>query len=209
MFKNVEGLFAMRYFLWVLLCVITVPVFAQNTILVIGDSLSAAYGMETEQGWVALLQQRLAVKKYPYRIVNASISNDTTSNGLARLPNALASYHPIVTILELGGNDGLRGLPLLVIQDNLQHMIMRIIAAKSKVLVLGVRLPPNYGPEYTQGFQQIFMKLSKGNQIHVVPLFLKRVDDNPKLLQADGIHPTAQAQPQLLENIWPMLKKLI
>lgn len=174
-----------------------------------GDSISAGYGIDPKFGWVALLQERLHNDKYNYRVINASVSGDTTSNGLLRLPNALNQYHPQITIIELSGNDGLRGLQISQIKDNLQRMIVLAKQAGSYVLILGVRLPPNYGTAYTQAFQQIFSELAKRDDISVVPLFLKDVDDNPTLMQPDGIHPTVDAQNILLNNVWQALKKLL
>jgi acyl-CoA thioesterase I len=199
----------MKRFLCLLFCLVTLPALAKNTILILGDSISAGYGIEINQGWVTLLQQRLREHKYPYEVVNASISGDTTANGLARLPEALNTYHPKVTIIELGGNDGLRGIPPAVIQRNLVQLIALAQQAHSQVLVVGVRLPPNYGPEYTQQFQKIFHTIQTQRKVIVVPLFLKAIDDNPKLMQPDGVHPTAVAQPQLLNNVWVVLKKML
>jgi acyl-CoA thioesterase I len=191
---------------FLMLCVVTLPAIAKNTILVIGDSLSAAHGIRVEDGWVELLKQRLHDNHYHYQVENLSVSGDTTSNGLANLPAALQKYHPVVTIIELGGNDGLRGLTLSVIQKNLQEMIRLTKNAGSKVLLLGVRLPTNYGPVYTEKFQQIFTDLSKENHISLVPDMLKNIDDKDALFQPDGIHPVAAAEPVILDNIWPALK---
>lgn len=198
-----------KILLLIILLLFTLPVLAQNTILVIGDSLSAGYGIDVTKGWVALLQKRLNEEKYNYRVVNASISGNTTSNGLARTANALAAYHPSITIIELGGNDGLRGIPLTTIQANLAKMIEQAKTAKSEVLLLGLQLPPNYGVEYTQGFQKIFSDLSQQYQTQVVPLFLHNIDIDVNLMQADRIHPTAQAQSKLLDNVWPTLKNML
>jgi acyl-CoA thioesterase I len=192
-----------------LLLLFTLPVLAENTILIIGDSISAGYGIDPKQGWVALLQNRLHTNTYKYQVVNASISGDTTSDGVSRLPTALIQYHPQITLIELGGNDGLRGLQIFIIKDNLQRMIDMAKKAGSKVLVLGVRIPPNYGIQYTQQFQQIYLDLAKRSDIGVVPLFLKNIDDKPAFMQADGIHPVAAAQDTILNNIWPVLKKLL
>lgn len=198
-----------KFLLLISLLLFTLPVLAQNTILVIGDSLSAGYGIEITKGWVALLQKRLNDEKYNYRVVNASISGNTTSNGLARTAKALATYQPQITIIELGGNDGLRGIPLTTIQSNLSKMIEQAKTAKSEVLLLGLQLPPNYGSDYTQGFQKIFSDLSQQYQIQVVPLFLHNIDIDATLMQPDRIHPTMQAQPKLLENVWPTLKSML
>jgi acyl-CoA thioesterase I len=199
----------MKRLLCLLLCIITLPVFAKNTILILGDSISAGYGIEVHQGWVALLQQRLQQQGYPYTVVNASISGDTTANGLARLPQALRNHQPAITIIELGGNDGLRGIQPAIIQHNLAKLITLAQQARSRVLVLGVRLPPNYGSDYTQQFHQLFNALRAQKNISVVPLFLEEIDDNPKFMQPDGIHPTALAQKQLLENVWKTLKPML
>lgn len=179
------------------------------TLLIIGDSLSAGFGIDPKLGWVNLLRERLHQNNYPVEVINASISGDTTSNGLDRLPSALENYHPMLTIIELGGNDGLRGLQITLIKNNLQKMITLTRNTKSKVLLLGVRLPPNYGKEYTQQFQQIFLDLAQKNVIAVQPFFLNHIDDNPQLMQKDGLHPTAAAQIILLNNVWPELEKLL
>lgn len=189
--------------------VFTLPALAENTILIMGDSLSAGYGIETKQGWVALLVQRLLTKKIPYRVINASISGATTSNGLDQLPKLLQQYQPDITIIELGANDGLRGLPPALIKDNLTHMISLAKKAKSKVLLLALRLPPNYGEIYTQQYQQIFLTVAKAEHINIVPFFLNKVDDNPAMIQADGLHPRAEAQLIILDNVWPELEKLL
>lgn len=198
-----------KFLITLLLTCFTLPALAQNTILIVGDSISAGYGIDPEHGWVALLKNRLKQEKYNYRVINASISGDTLSNGLERLPETLSRYKPQITIIELGGNDGLRGLQPELIKMNLERMIAVTKNAGSKVLVLGVRLPPNYGEAYTQQFQRIFSALEKRNTIHVVPLFLKKIDENSNLLQPDGIHPTTQAQSILLDNMWPELKTLL
>lgn len=192
-----------------LIFAITLPVFAKNTILIIGDSVSAGYGVETGKGWAALLKNRLQRAGGNYDVVNASISGDTTSNGLSRLPKALADHSPKITIIELGGNDGLRGIQIDTIKSNLMQMISLAKKTGSKVVILGVRLPPNYGPAYTDQFRQIFTTLSQDKTLQVVPLFLQNVDDKPQLMQTDGIHPTRQAQPILLDNVWVALKPLL
>lgn len=195
-----------RFLVILLLLLFTLPVFAENTILILGDSLSAGYGLDPESGWVKLLEQRL---NYHYKVINSSISGDTTSNGLSRLPQALNTYHPQVTIIELGANDGLRGMQIPQITNNLNKLILLAINAKSKVLVLGLRLPLNYGVIYDQKFQQIFSDLAKRNDIRVVPNFLAGIDRNPNLFQADGLHPNAQAQSMILNNVWTELEKLL
>jgi acyl-CoA thioesterase-1 len=200
----------MKKFLIALLAsLFTLPVFAQNTILIVGDSLSAGYGIDPKQGWVALLESRLKQNKLDYQVVNASISGDTTSNGLARLPAALHQHKPAVTIIELGANDGLRGIQLPLIKSNLLKMIDLVRQTGSRVLILGIRLPPNYGPQYTTQFENIYRELAGDRSITVVPQFLKEVDENPELRQPDGLHPTLSAQTILLNNVWPTLLTLL
>lgn len=187
----------------------TLTAMAENTILVVGDSLSAGYGILKEQSWPSLLQKRLNENAYNYRVVNDSISGDTTSNGLARLPTALKKYSPRVTIIELGANDGLRGLSPSTIKLNLQHMVSLTLKSGSKVLVLGLRLPPNFGPQYTQAFQQIYTDLAKRSDIRVVPVFLNKIESDINYFQADRLHPTAAAQPIILDTVWPVLMEMI
>lgn len=199
----------MKKFLVFILCyLVTLPAFSQNTILIVGDSISAGYGIDAQKGWTNQLRERLKQNHSDYQVINASISGDTTSNGLSRLPKLLEQHHPNITIIELGGNDGLRGIPLAAIKKNLSQMIQKSLAAKSKVLILGVRLPPNYGPEYIEQFQDMFVELASEYKISVVPLFLKGIDENDKMMQQDRIHPTAEAQMILLDNVWPELQTL-
>lgn len=183
---------------------------AEKTILIVGDSLSAAYGLETKSGWVRLLQQKIQTEKLPYKIVNASISGDTTSNGLARLPAALKKHNPDITIIELGANDGLRGLDIKTIKQNLTQMVILAKQAGSQVLILGLRMPPNYGLTYTQQFQQLFIDIGKEEDVKVVPNFLKTVDEDSTMFQQDNLHPTVAAQEAILNNVWeglaPMLR---
>jgi acyl-CoA thioesterase-1 len=187
----------------------TLPVFAENTILILGDSISAAYGIDTQKGWVQLLQKRLTENSLAYQVVNASISGATTSNGLSRLPGLLSQHKPVITVIELGGNDGLRGLRLTVIKNNLQKMVALAKDAGSDVLILGVRLPPNYGPEYTQQFQAIFQDVADEEKVAVVPVFLKGVDDQANMMQPDRVHPLESAQTIMLDTAWPVLKSLL
>ena len=200
----------MKKFLFALLVfVFTLPALAENTILIIGDSLSAGYGIDPKQGWAALLQKRLHDEKYNYTVVNASISGDTTSNGLTRMPAALNQYEPQITIIELGGNDGLRGLPLVTLKNNLQQLVELAKNADSKVLLVAERMPPNYGPSYTQQFQQVYVDVASAESVGLVPLFLKGIDDRSELMQEDGIHPKIEAQAMMLNNVWPELVKLL
>ncbi len=179
------------------------------SILVLGDSISAAYGINTNEGWVALLQQRLTNKDFRYRVVNASVSGDTTRTGLNRLGNALQQHHPAIVIVALGGNDGLRGLPFSEIEASLTGIIQLSQQQGAKVLLAGVRLPPNYGEFYNARFARLFHQLSETNQVALVPRLLDQVADHGELMQADGIHPTAAAQVQILDNVWPHLLPLL
>ncbi|WP_339531918.1 arylesterase [Pseudomonas mucidolens] len=182
---------------------------AAGTVLIVGDSISAGFGLDTRKGWVALLEQRLKREGFDDKVVNASISGDTSAGGLARLPAALAEHKPELVIIELGGNDGLRGQPPGQLQQNLASMIDRSQAIGAKVLLLGMQLPPNYGPRYTQAFAEVYATLAKEKNVPLVPFFLEGVGGNSQLMQADGIHPAVGAQSKLLENVWPTLKPLL
>ena len=178
-------------------------------ILVVGDSISAAYGIPVEHGWVSLLQQRLDTSGYPYRVVNASISGDTTANARARLPQALASHQPDVVLLGLGGNDGLRGLSLSAMKNNLADMIASSREAGSKVLLIGVQLPPNYGPRYTQRFQSVYHELASEQDLALLPSIVDGIGTEQNLMQQDGIHPNAVAQPLIADRVWKKLVPLL
>jgi acyl-CoA thioesterase I len=180
-----------------------------RTILVFGDSLSAAYGLAADQGWVALLQRRLQAQGYGYGTVNASISGETTSGGLQRLPRALRLHRPAIVILELGANDGLRGLPVGPIEDRLTRMIELSETAGARVLLLGIRLPPNYGPRYDDSFAAIYGELARQLRLPLVPFLLQRVALNPGLMQADGLHPNAAGEGPVLDTVWPYLVPLL
>ncbi len=180
-----------------------------QTIVVFGDSLSSGYGMQQNQSWVALLQARIAQQKLPYSIINASISGETTSGGLARFNQMLTTHKPDIVILELGANDGLRGLPISEMRSNLGTMIAQAKAANSKILLLGMKIPPNYGKKYTQDFSETYAVLAKQHSIKRVPFLLEGVAGKPSLIQNDGLHPLAIAQPQLLNNVWLQLKGLL
>jgi acyl-CoA thioesterase I len=183
---------------------------AAAVILVVGDSLSAEYGLVRGTGWVALLDKKLAAEKIPAKVINASISGDTTSGGRSRLPALLAQHHPTHVIIELGGNDALRGLPLAMTIDNLNTMGNAAVQAKAKLLLIGMQLPPNYGADYGRQFAESFAKVAQTQQAALVPFFLKGVADvaEPlKLFQPDRIHPVAEAHPIMLGNVWPELKK--
>jgi Lysophospholipase L1 and related esterases len=176
---------------------------------VLGDSLSAAYGIRPEQGWVALLEKRLQSEGYGYRVVNASVSGETSTGGVQRLPRALELHKPEIVILELGANDGLRGLPLATTRANLEKSVELARAAGAKVLLVGLEMPPNYGPKYTAQFREMFRELAKSHSLPLVPFLLENVALDPELMQSDGLHPNAKAQPILLDNVWPLLKPLL
>lgn len=183
-----------------------------KTILVMGDSLSAEYGLKRGSGWVALLEQRLKVEKLPATVVNASISGDTTSGGRSRLGGLLAQHRPTHVIIELGGNDALRGLPLQLTEDNLKQMTQAAQKAGAKVLLLGMQVPPNYGKDYSARFAALYAGVAKANKAALVPFFLKGLADTSdatRLFQTDRIHPREEAQPIMLANVWPELKKLL
>lgn len=179
------------------------------TILVFGDSISAAYGMRVEEGWVALLQSRLEEQGYGWRVVNASVSGETTAGGRARLERALKLHQPRVVILELGANDGLRGLPLERMRANLEAMISSIRAHEAEVVLVGMPLPTNYGPVYTRRFRAVFEDLADKHRLAFVPFLMSDAAARRTLLQEDGLHPNAKAQPLLLERIWSVLHKTI
>jgi acyl-CoA thioesterase-1 len=182
---------------------------AAGTVLVVGDSISAGFGLDTRQGWVTLLQQRLKDEGFDAQVVNASISGDTSAGGQARLPALLAAHKPDLVVLELGGNDGLRGQPPAQLQQNLASMIDRTREAGARVVLLGMRLPPNYGVRYTTAFAQVYEQLASQKKVALVPFFLEGVGGVPEMMQADGLHPAAGAQQRLLENAWPTIKPLL
>lgn len=180
-----------------------------GVIVVLGDSLSSAYGLDMQSGWVQLLQDRLDDDGTGYRVVNASISGDTSNGGAARLSAEIDKHSPDIVIVELGGNDGLRGLPLDVTRENLERIIVESQAAGARVLLLGMRLPPNYGPAYTAAFHAIYQELGEKYDVARVPFLLDGIGGVDELMQPDGLHPRAEAQPRMLENVWPHLKPLL
>lgn len=183
-----------------------------QTILVVGDSLSAEYGLKRGSGWVALMEQRLVQEKINAKVVNASISGDTTSGGRSRLPALLTQHRPTLVIIELGGNDALRGLPLAMTQDNLTAMTQAAQATGAKVLLIGMQVPPNYGQDYGAKFIALFASVAKANKAALVPFLLQGVADGPdaiRLFQPDRIHPVEAAHPTILNTVWPAIKKLI
>lgn len=178
----------------------------------LGDSLSAEYGLPRGSGWVALLQNRLTQEKIPARIINASISGETSAGGQNRIDALLTQHRPAVLVIELGANDALRGLPITMVQENLTSIASRAHAAGAKVLLLGMQMPPNYGKDYNRQLSAMYQAVSKSQRAMLVPFFLQGVADAPnaaQLFQADGVHPIAQAHPTLLNNVWPMLRKLL
>jgi len=179
------------------------------TLMVFGDSLSAAYGIEESQGWVELLARKLDDEGYPYQVINGSVSGETTTGGLSRLPAMLDSYQPDLVILELGGNDGLRGLPLKAIRDNLVAMVELSREAGAEVMLAGIQIPPNYGPRYTAPFYQQYADIAAELKLPLVPFLIDGIPQQPELMQNDGIHPRAEAQGMILENVWPVLAPLL
>ena len=178
-------------------------------ILVFGDSLSAGYGLPVERGWVQLLADRLHREGYGFQVVNASVSGETTTGGVARLRRALDAHHPAIVVLELGANDGLRGLPLATTGTNLEAMLALTAGAPRRTLLLGMRMPPNYGERYTSQFAELFAAAARHHHVALVPFFLEGVAGVPGLIQADGLHPNEQGQPRLLDNVWAGLRPLL
>ena len=192
-----------------LLCSVALAQPASPVILIVGDSISAAYGLAPGTGWATLLQNRLGAEHFPHRVVNASISGDTTAGGRARLAALLAQHRPAVTVIELGGNDGLRGGSLDAMRENLDAMVVAAQKAGSHVLILGMRVPPNYGPAYVQRFAGIFGEVAKAHNAAVVPFMFEGFGEDNAMFQPDGVHPVAAAQGKLLDNAWPALKPLL
>ncbi|PIT83724.1 arylesterase [Limnohabitans sp. 15K] len=208
-----------RHFNWTLLALVgwglaasalASPSTTTQRVLVLGDSLSAEYGLVRGTGWVALLQKQLAQEKPGVEVINASISGDTTSGGRSRLPALLKNHQPSHVIIELGGNDALRGLPMAMTQGNLLDMAQKAKSAGAQVMLLGMQMPPNYGPEMARQFEAAYVQVAKSQKAALVPFFLKGVGDDSeplKWFQSDRIHPNEAAQPRLLANVWPTLKK--
>lgn len=198
-----------RLFVFVLLTAWSAATAAAGTILVYGDSLSAAYGIGEKQGWVTLLGERLKQRGLDYSVVNASISGETSAGGAARIDDALKRYKPEIVVLALGGNDGLRGLPIAAMKANLAKIVRAAQAAKARVLVVGMRIPPNYGAKYANEFQQTFADIARQSKTAYVPFLLDGVAEKQELFQPDQIHPTAQAQAALLDTVWKGLAPLL
>ena len=200
-----------RFFVLLILIVTGFPANADApAILVFGDSISAGYGLaHVEQGWVGMLRAKVKDEGYGYQVVNASVTGETTAGGLARLPRALALHHPRVVILELGGNDGLRALPIDQMRSNLGKMVDLAVDSGAQVLLLGMRIPPNYGPEFTEKFFAVFADVARDKKTPLVPFLLNDIALSPNLMQADGVHPNELGQPKLLDNVWPRLRPLL
>ena len=207
-------MYKLKIYLFLLLTIVTSLTYAQNPtagatkILVMGDSLSAGYGIDIEQGWVNLLEQELT-KNHAVQIINASVSGETSTGGNTRLPALLAEHKPDIVILELGGNDGLRGQPLKLLEKNLQAMIDASRQVNAKVLLAGMQIPPNYGARYSNQFKALYPKLAEQNQLELIPFLLEGIGGNETLMQRDRIHPTAEAQPIIVNNVLPELRKLL
>ncbi|MDO6453066.1 arylesterase [Neptunomonas phycophila] len=204
----------MSYFRLVMLSLALIPMLAWNnasaqTLLVLGDSLSAAYRLKPEEGWVALLQNRLVEQGSDIKVVNASISGETTQGGLTRLPELLNRHQPNWIVLELGANDGLRATPIPRIEQNLRALIDQSQEAGAEPIIVGIQLPPNYGPRYTRRFFELYESLAQEYELARVPFLLEDVALKPELMQSDGLHPTAEAQPIVLEQVWPTLSSVM
>lgn len=201
--------FLITWVTFILIALVASAAQAAQTIVIFGDSLSAAYGIQPNKGWVALLESKLKQQNSEYKVINASISGETTSGGLTRFDQMLKTHQPEIVVIELGANDGLRGLSLTEMQSNLNSMIAKAKAKNATVMLLGIKIPPNYGIQYTQKFSAIFATLAQKYKLNLVPFFLDGVAGNRKLIQDDGLHPNAVAQAKLLENIWPKLEGLL
>ena len=182
---------------------------ASKTLLVLGDSLSAEYGLPRDTGWVYLLQQQLRREKYDLKLVNASISGETTSGGKSRLPSLLQQHKPALVLIELGGNDGLRGLSLAATQANLREMMAMSTASGAKIVLVGMRVPPNYGADYSKRFAAMYQGLGREKNVRLVPFLLQGLDDTELFFQPDRIHPNQRAQPIMMENVWQVLKPML
>ena len=202
-------LFARHAFLALALAIFALPALAARTVMVFGDSLSAAYGIASDEGWVSLLAGRISREGLPWQVVNASVSGETTAGGLSRLPADLARHHPSVVVIELGANDALRGQPVSEIRANLERMIRVVRKAHAQPVLVGIMIPPNYGIDYAAGFRDVYPAIAKEGKVPLVPFLLAGVADHPELFQADQLHPTAAAQPSLLDNVWRTLGPLL
>ncbi len=205
-------IFLLRLTLSVLCLLLTTRLLANEAgfrLMVFGDSLSAAYGMDVADGWVELLSHKLREENYQVEVINGSISGETTTGGLARLPSLLDTYKPNLVILELGGNDGLRGLPLPIIRENLLKLIELSKSSGAEVLLAGIQIPPNYGVRYTEPFYQQFQEIAQEKNLPLVPFLIDGIPQQVELMQEDGIHPKAEAQYMIVNNVWPVLQPLL
>ena len=196
---------AIWYLLWAFSSLTAAYANAAQNIVVLGDSLSAAYGLDERDGWVQLLRNQLDRDGIDSEVINASISGETTGGGLNRLPKLLENYQPKLLIIELGGNDGLRGYPIRQMQNNLQKMIAMAQEQNAEVVLLGMRIPPNYGKRYSDLFFNAFQQIAEKMKVTLVPFFLEGIATKPELMQSDGIHPTQEAQATMLDNVWPVI----
>ena len=185
------------------------PAWAARTLMVFGDSLSAAYNLSPEQGWVHLVEERIASAKLPWRVVNASISGETTSGGLNRLPEDLKRHKPSVVVIALGANDALRGLPVAGMRSNLERMLRLAREAHAEPVLVGLMIPPNYGIDYAAEFRDMYARLAAKHRVALVPFLLEGIADKPELFQRDQLHPTAEAQPRIADNVWPVVAPLL
>ena len=192
----------------IIMVLFTIPIASGKTLLIVGDSISAGFGIEVGQGWVNLLEQRLKDKQYNYQLINASISGDTSTNGVARLPNLLEKYKPDVVVIELGGNDGLRGTPPKLIEQNLTQMVS-LAKQQATVLLVGIQLPPNYGQQYLDRFVAVFPTVAKEQEVALLPSIVVNTGGNPDLMQADGVHPNTKGQAIIMEDVWQKLQPLL
>ena len=191
------------------LCLAAAPALAARTVMVFGDSLSAAYNLSAEQGWVHLIDERIARSNLPWRVVNASISGETTAGGLSRLAEDLKRHKPSIVVIALGGNDALRGLPVATMRSNLEKMIRLTRNAHAQPVLVGLMIPPNYGIDYATEFRDMYRAMAAREKIPLVPFLLEGIADNPELFQRDQLHPTAQAQQRIADNVWPALAPLL
>ena len=198
-----------RTFLALILALAAHAQAAPRTLLVFGDSLSAAYGMQASQGWVHLLGERIARSKLAWQVVNGSISGETTAGGLRRLPGDLKRHQPAVVVIALGANDALRGQPVAAIRSNLEQMIRMARVARAEPVLVGLMIPPNYGIDYAREFQRLYTEVAKANRVALVPFLLEGIADKPELFQADQLHPVAGAQARVLDNVWPILEPVL
>ncbi|HSN22274.1 MAG TPA: arylesterase [Usitatibacter sp.] len=201
--------FARRLALAAALLVLAAPALAARTVMVFGDSLSAAYGLASSEGWVSLLAGRIDHAGLPWKVVNASVSGETTSGGLSRLPGDLARHRPSVVVIELGANDALRGQPVAQIRANLERMVRLVRKAGAQPVLVGVMIPPNYGIDYVTEFHDVYPAVAKREKVPLVPFLLAGIAERPDLFQSDQLHPTAAAQPRIVDNVWATLEPLL